>query len=222
MPVLFSLLLMVHIAAGAATLLSALVAIVAKLADTAHRHHVIAGRVFFYGMALIFVTALGMSLIRFNVPMLFIAIFSFYFAWMGRRFAVNRRGTPSQVDRVIVPLMLLIFLLMAISGFVMLIVYEQDFGIVSIIFGVIGVVNAYGDWQILRQGGIKGKQRIAEHLGKMLGGTIAAVTAFLVVNVEFEPAFVVWLLPTLLLTPLIVIWSRKIERGVQRKGMEQL
>lgn len=32
----------------------------------------------------------------------------------------------------------------------------QGFGIVIIVFAVIAVLNAYGDWQILRRGGVKG------------------------------------------------------------------
>jgi hypothetical protein len=46
----------------------------------------------------------------------------------------------------------------------------------------------------------------------MLAGTIAAVTAFTVVNVRVEPAFVVWLAPTVALTPLIVYWNHRVYR----------
>ena len=51
------------------------------------------------------------------------------------------------------------------------------------------------------------------HLQRMTGAYIASATAFLVVNakyIPFElPAFVFWLLPTAVLTPLIVSWSKK-------------
>jgi hypothetical protein len=55
--------------------------------------------------------------------------------------------------------------------------------------------------------------RIAAHLGRMLGGTIAAVTAFTVVNVRIEPAFVVWLAPTVVLTPVIAYWTARVRGG---------
>ncbi len=42
---------------------------------------------------------------------------------------------------------------------------------------------------------------------------IAAFTAFTVVNVRFEPAFVVWLAPTVVLTPVIVVWTARVNRG---------
>lgn len=219
---LFNSLLGLHIAAGTATLLASAIAVTSKLTDSAHTYHVISGRVFFYGMAGIFVTALSMSLIRLNPPMLFVSIFSFYFAWMGRRYALNRVGAPSGLDKVVVPVMTVVFAAMTLYGVAALYLWEQSFGVVITVFGVIGVLNAWGDWQLARKGGAKGKVRIAEHLSKMLGGTIAAVTAFLVLNVEFEPAFVVWLAPTVVLTPIIFIWSRKLNRGVKRKGMSEV
>lgn len=216
---LFNTLLILHIISGTITLLSSIIAIGSKLADSAHRWHVISGRLFFIGMTGIFITGLSMSSIRFNPPMLFIAIFSFYFAWMGRRYAINRKGTPDQLDRIVVPMMLIGFIGMVAYGVYSQYFQGQSFGIVIMVFGIIGVLNAYTDWQILRKGGATGKERIAEHLGKMLGGTIAAITAFLVVNVHFEPAIVVWLLPTFVLTPIIFSWSRKINNGTRRKGM---
>lgn len=55
----------------------------------------------------------------------------------------------------------------------------------------------------------------------MLGGIIAALTAFLVINVDFEPAVIAWLAPTFVLTSFIFIWSRKINQGIERKGMSE-
>lgn len=216
---LFRILLLLHVLSGTITLLSSVVAIGSKLADVAHKWHVTSGRLFFIGMTGIFITGLSMSMIRFNPPMLFVSIFSFYFAWMGRRYAINRKGTPSQLDNIITPVMTLGFIGMIAYGLYSQYIQGQSFGIVILVFGIIGVLNAYADWQIMRKGGATGKLRIAEHLGKMLGGTIAAITAFLVVNVHFEPAIVVWLLPTFVLTPIIFIWSAKIKNGVKRKGM---
>ena len=46
----------------------------------------------------------------------------------------------------------------------------------------------------------------------MLAGTIATVTAALVVNVDTEPVWLAWILPTVLMTPLIVWWNRRVTR----------
>ena len=50
----------------------------------------------------------------------------------------------------------------------------------------------------------------AEHLIYMLGGTIAVITAVLVVNVDLEPVWVWWVLPTALIIPVIFLWNNKV------------
>ena len=49
----------------------------------------------------------------------------------------------------------------------------------------------------------------------MTGAFIAALTAFLVVNANYlpeqSPEILYWLLPTIVFTPLIIIWRRKFE-----------
>ena len=79
----------------------------------------------------------------------------------------------------------------------------------------IGLAISYSDWGIYWAGGIKGKERIAHHLGRMLGATIATLTAFIVTNFSFEPAFVLWLAPTALITPLIFWWTKQVMNGRQ-------
>ena len=37
----------------------------------------------------------------------------------------------------------------------------------------------------------------------MLAGTIAVITAVLVTNVNIEPVFILWILPTIIISPLI-------------------
>lgn len=214
---MFQFLLTVHIIAGTVTLITAAIAIVSKIADTAHSYHVQSGRIFTMAMTVIFITAVGMSLIRFNPPMLFVSIFSFYFAVMGWRHAINRRGTPTLGDQIFTGLMSLTFIGMVGYGVYANFVLGQPFGTVIIVFGVIGILNSYGDFNYARKGGLKGKARIAEHLARMLGATIAAVTAFFVINLP--PSIFVWLVPTVVLTPIIFIWARKINAGVRRKGM---
>ena len=83
-------------------------------------------------------------------------------------------------------------------------------GVVLVVFAAVGGALAFSDLYILRRRTYRGTLRIAVHLGRMLGGTIAALTAFTVVNVRIEPAFVPWLAPTVLLTPLIVYWVRRV------------
>jgi hypothetical protein len=44
-------------------------------------------------------------------------------------------------------------------------------------------------------------------------GAIGALTAFTVVNVHAEPAFIPWLAPTVLLTPLLFYWAARVQRS---------
>ncbi len=221
MDTLHLILLVLHVCAGSVTLMASTVAIGTKLMNRWHRAHLMSGRLFFNGMAGIFVTALLMSLIRTNIPMLFVSVFSFYFAWMGRRYAINRSGIPGIPDRVIVPVMLLVFIGMVAYGIRAAFVLKLSFGAVIIVFGVIGTINAVADLMYLHRGKSGGVDRIVHHVGRMLGGTIAAITALLVVNVRMEPAVIIWLAPTFVLTPLIVFWSVRLKRGFRPQGMPE-
>jgi hypothetical protein len=50
---------------------------------------------------------------------------------------------------------------------------------------------------------------LTTHIQRMTGSYIASATAFLVVNNTILLGVISWLLPTAILTPLIVIWVRK-------------
>jgi hypothetical protein len=56
-------------------------------------------------------------------------------------------------------------------------------GVVLVVFAVVGGALALSDLLLLRRRAYRRPLRIAAHLGRMLGGTIAALTAFTVVNV---------------------------------------
>jgi hypothetical protein len=88
----------------------------------------------------------------------------------------------------------------------------HSMGTVLLVFGGIGGWLASSDLRSLHGRHYVGTTRIVAHLTRMLSGTIAAVTAFTVVNVRFDPAFFVWLAPTVVLTPVIVYWSARMRR----------
>ena len=53
----------------------------------------------------------------------------------------------------------------------------------------------------------KMKEIIGRHLQNMIGGTIAVITAVLIVNVKIEPVWIWWVLSTVLMVP-VIIWLR--------------
>jgi len=206
---MYRLLLSLHIAAGFPALLAALVAVITAKGA---RAHVYAGRAFVVGMALVFGTALPMTVIKPNLFLLLVAIFSFYLALTGWLRARNRRGIPTPAEWVAASAMVLAAVAMVGRGVVMLRA-GNSMGTVLLVFAAIGGGLALRDLTSLRSRRYTGAIRIVAHLTRMLAGTIAAVTAFTVVNVRVEPQFIVWLAPTVVLTPVIVYWSVRMRRA---------
>ena len=217
----YKILLIVHIIAGFAALTAAVVATITKTLDVAHRWHVYSGTVFFWGMVVIFLTAIPLAIIRPNTFLFLIAILSFYFALAGWRYATHRRGSPRPLDWVSASVMALAAGIMIMFG-VFLLSRRNTNGITMMILGGIGAALSIADVRTLQHGGAKGPERIAQHLTMMLAGTIATITAFVVTNFTMQPAFILWLAPTVVITPIIIVWNRRIRAGKRPRGMPEL
>ncbi|MFL2871741.1 MAG: hypothetical protein ACJZ8M_00225 [Pseudohongiellaceae bacterium] len=81
--------------------------------------------------------------------------------------------------------------------------------IVLLVFGFLAITLGYADFKSYKNNTATGKERISRHLSNMMGGTIAVITAVVVVNPPFEPEWVWWVLPTALITPVIFWWNKK-------------
>ena len=195
----------IHILAGTIALLCAALAVSSKKGK---RLHVLSGRAYFWSMATIFLTAIPMSIISSNIFLFLIAIFAFYLAFAGMRFARNRKGIATTLDWIAVSLTIL-------SGLGMLILSAIFFSnddsqyIVLLVFGFLAITLGYADFKSYKNNTATGKERISRHLSNMMGGTIAVITAVVVVNPPFEPEWVWWVLPTALITPVIFWWNKK-------------
>jgi hypothetical protein len=216
---LYTALLVPHVGAGALTLAGAAGAIATKTPDLPHRWHALFGTCFVVGMTVIFLTALPMAVMSGSLFLFLISIFSFYLAAAGWRLARNRTGAPNALDWIRAWGMVVVSGLMVGTGALFLVRGNPD-GITLAVFGALGVgLSVSRDLRGLRAGGFRGRERIAGHLGMMMGGTIAALTAFLVTVFTFDPAFVLWLAPTAVLVPVIIWWTRRIRAGVRPRGM---
>lgn len=206
---IYNLLLIIHIIAGFAALLGAAGAVSTKTFIPNHNWHIRFGRTFFYGMVLVFLTTIPMTLLRPNIFLLLIGIFSFYLAWSGWRMAVNRTGEATFAD-------LLGMIIMGCAALMMIgwgswiFVSGDGNGVTLIVFGAIGGGFALKDLSQYTKGPVKGKERISAHLSAMMGATIAAITAFLVVNIQTDPVWVAWIAPTVVVVPFIVYLNRKV------------
>ena len=199
-------LLVAHIFAGCISLIAAVFAV---LSSKGKKAHILAGRTYFWGMAVIFLTAIPMSISSSNVFSFLIAIFSFYLAYAGMRFARNRTGTANLFDWVAVGLMVFSGLAMWFLALVYFMNNNSQY-ITLTVFGFIAISLGYMDFRSYRNKSAIGKQRIARHLTNMLAGTIAVITAVLVTNLSIEPVFILWILPTIIISPIIFWWNRKI------------
>ena len=211
------ILLVIHITAGSIALLTAFVALVTAKGGVVH---VRAGRVYAIGMTVIFLTAVPLAALGANVFLLLIAFFSFYLVFAGWRFARNRsRRATRGLDRrrhhgTHGP------------GHVGLRRRPGTVGsgqwVTMLAFGFIAVALSVADGLFFIQGRSANRRpaayrRIQRHLTNMMAGTIATVTAVMVVNVSLNPVWLPWLLPTIVITPLIVWWNVKTTLQARRR-----
>jgi hypothetical protein len=198
--------LSIHILAGTIALLCAVLAVSSAKGK---KFHVLAGRTYFWCMVAIFSTAIPMSIITSNIFLFLIAFFSFYLAFAGMRFARNRKGIATTLDWIAIGVMILSGIGMWILSAIYFTSNNSQY-IPLLVFGSLAIVLGYADIKSYKNKTATGKARIGKHLGNMMGGTIAVITAVLVVNVNIEPVWIWWVLPTVLITPLIVWWKIKV------------
>lgn len=201
-------LLYVHILAGSTALLAAVIPVVTKKGGM---NHVRAGRVYALAMTIVFVTALPLAILGDDIFLLIIAFFSFYLVFAGWRFARNNSGEPLWVDWMAVSVMAATGLSMWIYGAIIGLSGDSQW-VVLVVFGSIAVALSVADAQYHRNWSESAAQRIQRHLTNMLAGTIATITAVAVVNLDFEPAWITWIAPTVFITPLIVWWNVRLAR----------
>ena len=138
-----------------------------------------------------------------------IAVFSFYLAFAGMRFARNRKSLATTLDWIAVSLMIL----SGLGMWILAAIYFTDDNsqyIVLLVFGSLAVFLGYDDYKSHKDKTATGKERIAKHLTNMVGGTIAVITAVLVVNPPSAPEWIWWVLPTVLIVPVIIWWTKKV------------
>ena len=199
-------LLPIHILVGTIALLCAALAV---SSEKGKKIHVLSGRIYFWCMVAIFSTAIHMLIINNNIFLFLIAIFSFYLAFAGMRFARNRKGIATTLDWIAVSLMILSGLGMWILAAIYFTNDNSQY-IVLLVFGFLAVFLGYGDYKSYKDKTATGKERIAKHLTNMMGGTIAVITAVLVVNPPSNPEWIWWVLPTALIVPVIFWWNVKV------------
>ena len=211
---IFSIILAAHIIGGSIGLLSGSVNIIAKKGG---RQHKFVGRLFVIAMLIAGLSALVLSVLHPNQFLFMVGIFTVYMVGTGARYLhlKNRHNQkPRAFDWFLTLLMLLAGILFFGLG-VLSLSQSNLFGLVYITFSFFGLLFVRNDIKNYRRTTGGKNYWLSGHLQRMTGAYIASSTAFLVVNANYLPAFipmiVYWLLPTIVLTPLIIKWAGKYE-----------
>ena len=206
---LFKTLLIIHIIAGSIGLFTGTINILRKKGNKPHR---LVGKYFFFSMLVNAVAGFIMSILHQNLFLLIIAVFSFYMTATGQRFLnlkrIDKGQTAQPIDWILSCTMIFFAFGFIFYGFY-LCANDTNFGFVLLAFGLISILMAAKDISIYKVNIKHRNYWLLIHIQRMIGAYIASLTAFLVVNNTYLPQIVAWLLPTVILTPLIVYWSKK-------------
>ena len=207
--------LIIHIICGCIALLSGLGAIIFRNKVKIHKPF---GKTYFWSMTVIFVTAFYLSLYTQNWFLLFISVFTYYSTITGYRALKLKKlhmgQNPSKFDwaiEILFGLMNCVFI-----AFSVWLLFNNDvsFGIISLVFGIIGIRGNTATIKRLRKKLSFKNYWLLAHIGGMMGSYIGAVTTFVVNNNKWihAPAIVVWLGPAAFLVPLIIYEINKHEK----------
>ena len=196
---IFDLLKGLHILSGSIALLSGLLAMGSLKGANMHRF---SGRCFFGSMCLLSFTALLMAIIHTNAFLAMLGIFAFYQTFGGYRVVRKKTVNPGPADNTVLLAASVNTVLMAMSLKPVLMVFAALSAalITAEIRTIICIKRGKMPDRLLY---------LRRHIGMMTGAYISALTAFLVNIRPLGSSVWVWLLPTLVLLPLIFFWTRK-------------
>lgn len=211
---LFNVILGIHILGGTVALIIAPMAMVTVKGGLWHRRW---GKIFFWAMTTIALSATVMCWLRTGIFLFLIAILSFYLALTGYRILGRKKpeSKPPLLDLLAAAVMAL-----AGGGIIILGLVANNgserwvriiFGGISLFLGTLDIVHFFKPPQ--------DKQAwLFVHLSRFLGAYVATVTAFSVVNFQFLPYFWRWLWPTALGTMGIIIWRNYYKRRFKNEN----
>jgi uncharacterized membrane protein HdeD (DUF308 family) len=198
---LFYAILIVHIIAGTTSLLSGLGAIIFRNKVKTHRPF---GKIYFWSMTVIFVSAIYMSIAH--------SYYSCLTAFRSLKLKkLHLDQNPSKIDWAIEAFFGLMNVGFVVFAILLLMGPNKNFGIISLVFGLVGVRGNYITIMRLRKKLEYKNYWLLAHIGGMLGSYIGAITAFVVNNSRVIPLpnIILWLGPTALFVPLIVFELKK-------------
>lgn len=211
---LLKILVIIHVTAGSGALLFGAIAF--GLRKNTHKHKPI-GRIYFWCMTIVFVTAMIVSVAKSLLFLFMIGIFTYYstiIAYRSLRLKNLHEGQkPLKIDWFIEIVAGITFLGMAVFGLLTLFKNENLGGIIPLIFGIFGILSVRKNLKLLIKGPTKTLYWYKKHIGHMMGSYIGALTAFLVNQTEHIPVnpILLWFGPALIIVPAIIFQMKKVK-----------
>jgi uncharacterized membrane protein len=223
--VMYKAILLLHILAGPAALGSGLVAIFAAKGRSNHNR---SGRIYERSMYAVGVSAILMTMLKFNPFLLAIGIFALYLTYSGKRalfyFRLRETYQPGLQDKLPSAAGVVTGLFMIGFPVGQMLTTGNFFVPVLAVFGLVLLISSFGDLATFRKPHLftKGnKAWLLKHIGMMGGAYISTVTAFLVTSVHISQQWLVWLTPTVvgtvLITRTIRQWREKLRLNQEKR-----
>ena len=212
-------LVLAHATIGAIALIAGLISIIVAKGNSYHKR---AGKIYFWSMTGVFITGIIIAGYQFNRFLFLIAFLSYYSVFSGVRSLKLKqlhKGQKAQwydwTAGIINAIANLFFVGLGIYYLV-----ERGFtsggGLLSLGFGLGGLSISYNNLKPFIVTPQKSYHWYLSHIGNMLGGYIATLTAFFSVmnsRYEFMNPFLGFALPSLIGVPLLIYWNIKTERN---------
>jgi uncharacterized membrane protein len=212
MNTIFKVFLILHIVGGAVGLIAGILNLIRKKGDKKHR---LAGKIFLISMLTAGISSMVLASIHPNYFLFMVGVFTIYMVGSGQLYLKRHNNTTSKDLEWTITILMFIAGILFVGIGVLSLTKSNLFGLVFVTFGCLGLLFVRQDFKNHRGLSAIKNYWLLAHLQRMTGGFIAALTAFLVVNAKYFPeripGFIFWLLPTIVLTPLIIKWSRKYE-----------
>src|SRR5688500_15238285 len=221
---LLKIMLILHIISGFLSLACGLLSMLNKKGARKHR---LTGKIFFFGMTGVFVTATFLAIAK-NIPFLFmVGFFSYYLTCSGYRALylkkLHMQQQPAMLDWTISIIGMVSGLGLAVFSYFWF-TQRGMWGSVPLTFGVFCFISGYKDIRKFYKRPTDKQHWFFTHGGRMGGAFAATVTAFIVVNVQIGSLnWLLWILPGVLIgfwISVILKRYRKIFQGKKTSNEE--
>ena len=212
----FKIFLIIHIAGGTIGLLAGTYIMFAKKGDKLHKR---VGKLFAFSMLGAGFSSLILAKLH-HINFLFaVGVFTIYMTGTGWRYLYLKNIAKGQKP-ILIDWILMAFMIFGGIWFIKMgvvsIIDKEYFGAIILIFAWRGLSFVYYDFQTYN-GKIEAKNYwLLFHLQRMIGSYIASMTAFIVVNSPDRLSFIPWILPAIIIVPLIIKWSKKYKVSLEK------